>query len=74
MSDITNPGLVNVCDQSDGLITIDQCETVTFFGQTIPTSNISRGGKYESDSTNPGLVNVVNEVFGKGLPFNISAS
>lgn len=74
MSDITNPGLVNVADQGDDLVTVDQCEAVTFFGREIPTSNMSRGGKYESDSTNSGLVNVVSEAFGKGLPITVNAS
>jgi hypothetical protein len=54
-----------VCDQGDGLITVDQCKTVTFFGREIPTSNMSRGGEYEPDFTNPGLVNVCDQ--GDGL-------
>lgn len=74
MSDITNPGLVNVANQGDGLVIIDQCETVAFFGRAIPTSNMSRGGEYEPDSTNPGLINVVSEAFGKGLPINVNAT
>ena len=74
MSDTTNPGLVNVCDQGDGLVTVNQCKTVAFFGAPILTSKISRGGEYEVDSANPGLTNVSNEAFGKGLPVNINAS
>lgn len=73
MSDTTNPGLVNVANQGDGLVSVDQTKSVAFFGRTIPTSNMSRGGEYESDSTNPGLVNVVSEVFGS-LPVNINVS
>lgn len=72
--DITNPGVVNVSDQGDGLTTVDQAVQVS------PSSNpataysvIAPGGVggSPSTSTNPDLVDVADQSYGTGLPSNV---
>jgi hypothetical protein len=73
--DVTNPGLVNVVLQGDGLLTVDQPVTVS------PSSNAGLGASVVAEnpygarnnvtSTNPGTTNVVTETFGLGLPRNV---
>jgi hypothetical protein len=72
MSDVTNPGLVNVADQGyDGLVSVDQTKIVTPTGSIGLATVSGFGGAYEPDSTNPGSVNVADETFGQKLPANI---
>jgi len=74
--DVTNPGCVNVANQSDGPLSVDQAV------KTGPSSNpataipaIAGGGLGGSPITvtNPGCANVVLQAF-DGLPKNVNVA
>ena len=64
-TNVTNPGLVNVADQADGLTLVNQAITVTPTRPSAVPTPTARGGKYSPDSVNPGLVDVASQ--GDGL-------
>ena len=71
---VTNPGLVNVADQGDGLLTVDQPVTVgpsQSAGSATVAVAPSGGGAGVFTVTSPNDVLVVTEVFGTGLPQNV---
>jgi hypothetical protein len=73
-TDVTNPGLVNVANQGDGLTVVDQPVTVSPSSSAgsanVAIAGVSGGGV--ATTTNPGVANVANETFGKGLPVNVN--
>lgn len=72
--DVTNPGLVNVADQGDGLTPVDQPVTVSpSYNAGAATVAIASGPGSGSGSsiTNPGDENVASQAFGRGLPQNV---
>ena len=71
----TNPGLVNVADQGDGLTVVDQPVTVSA-SSSAGAANVAVApnaglGKGVFTVTNPNDSNAVTEAFGKGLPKNV---
>ncbi len=70
---VTNPGLVNVADQGDGLLTVDQPVTVgpsqSAGSATVAVAASGGAGVFTVTSPNDALV--VTEVFGVGLPRNV---
>lgn len=71
-TDVTNPGLVNVADEGDGLLSVDQCVQVTTVagGVTSNPAQVTGGGAYTN--TNPDCVDVSDEGYGQGLPRNVN--
>lgn len=73
-ADVTNPGLVNVADQGDGLLTVDQPVTVgpsQSAGSATVAVAAGGGGSGVFTVTSPNDALVVTEVFGVGLPRNV---
>jgi len=71
----TNPGLVNVADQGDGLTTVDQPVTVSpssNSGAATAAQATGGGSSAVATATNPGDANVVSQAFGRGLPKNVN--
>jgi len=71
--DVTNPDLVDVADQGDGLTVVDQCV------RTSPSSNPATGATSTSTiggntitSTNPDLVDVADQAVAVGLPTSVN--
>jgi hypothetical protein len=77
-SDVTNPGLVNVANQSDGLLSVDQPVTISPSNSAGSATPAVAGGTIGAVNnktvTNPGTTNVANETFGTGLPRNVNVS
>lgn len=74
--DTTNPGLVNVADEGDGLIVVDQPVTVSpsynaGAGNTVVAANGGLGAGVFT-VTDPNDARAVTEVFGLGLPVNVN--
>ena len=77
-SDVTNPGLINVANQGDGLLSVDQPVIVSPSNSagsaTSAVAGTSIGAVNNKTVTNPGTTNVANETFGIGLPRNVNVS
>jgi len=75
---VTNPGLVNVANQGDGLLSVDQAVEVGPSSNPGTATPAIAGGPSSSAAvvsvTNPGVTNVASETFGTGLPTNIHVS
>jgi len=74
IEDVTNPGLVNVADQGDGLLSVDQPVTVSpssSAGSAVSAASGS-GGAGVASVTDPDVVSVADQAFGKGLPRNVN--
>lgn len=75
---VTNPGLVNVADQGDGLLVVDQPVTISPSSNPGTATPAVAGGPSSSAAVvsvnNPGSTNVASETFGLGLPKNIIVS
>jgi hypothetical protein len=74
-ADTTNPGLVNVADQGDGLLSVDQPVTASpsynaGAGNTVVAANGGLGAGVFT-VTDPNDARAVTEVFGLGLPTNV---
>jgi hypothetical protein len=76
ITDVTNPGLVNVANQGDGLTSVDQPVTVSP-SSSAGSANVAVANGYGAVSnrtaTNPGVTNVADETFGRGLPITVFA-
>ena len=73
VEDVTNPGLVNVADQGDGLLSVDQAVLTgpsSSAGSAIPAVS-GPGGGGTQDTTNPDLVDVADQSF-DGLPQEVN--
>lgn len=77
-TDVTNPGLVNVANQGDGLTVVDQPVTVSPSSNPGTATPAIAGGPSSSAAvasvTNPGVTNVANEALARGLPANVYVS
>ena len=72
--DVTNPGLVNVADQGDGLTPVDQPVTVSpsyNAGAATVAHSSGLGQGAVASISNPGDENVADQAFGRGLPQNV---
>lgn len=73
-ADVTNPGLINVADQGDGLLSVDQPVTVSP-SQSAGSARVAvagNGGAGVFTVTSPNDARAVTEVFGLGLPANVN--
>jgi len=71
MSDVTNPGLVNVVAQGDGLTVADQAVTT---GPAQVAGSTVQGGSYSPlfpDATSVTQNNVAGQTYGEGNPTSV---
>lgn len=73
-ANVVNPGLVNVADQGDGLLSVDQPVQVGPSSNPATATPAIAGGGLGGNTrtvTNPGSANVADQAF-DGLPRNVN--